>query len=155
MITKVILPLILFLVATDAISGNGQERDVKRDETRSIEGLPFCALVVGDFYDKDQRERTIDVLMEPGQVTDSNLGLLFRILSDKLTEEPALTIWVNTDIRQLATLATGTGGSGPAQGKRIFQLAYYRRTNTVELFRYNPNYPKAGEKTIIIRGKED
>lgn len=73
---------------------------------------------------------------------------------------------MDTDVEQLGVLATGAlvtvspargdiGASGRAKTARILQLAFYKRNKSVELFRYNPDYPKAGNKTVIIRGKED
>lgn len=38
--------------------------------------------------------------------------------------------------------------------KTVLQLTYYRRTKEAELFRYNPNYPDPGLRTVILRGKE-
>lgn len=156
MIRRIIMSnFILFFAATGAIAGNSQEREGRWDEVKSIDGLPFCALILSNVYDKAERERRLDILMEPGLVTESNLYLLFRILPKKFQDDARLVIWVNTNVKQLAMLATGMGGSGPSKRGRTLQLAYYRRTQTVELFSYNPNYPKPGEKTVIISGKED
>jgi len=38
--------------------------------------------------------------------------------------------------------------------KRPKKWGFYTRRSDVELFRYNPNYPKEGMKTVILRGKE-
>jgi len=167
MIRKVLLPILVMSVVASA-SGQAQRQAGQRlsNETTAIGGLNFCAFMLREFYDKDEKGRTIYVLMEPRQVSESNLYLLFRILSERFNADEDLTIWVDTDVEQLAFLATGTMVTfSPARGviddsarghnKRILQLAYYKRTKAVELFRYNPNYPIAGEKTVIIRGKED
>jgi len=156
MTRKVILQTIIVMFAATGPSAlSRQVKDVRWGDVISMEGLPFCALILSNVYDKRQRERTVDILMEPDQVNEDNLRLLFRSLSEKFPADPTLKAWVNTNVKQLAMLATGMGGSGPAQGTSNLQLAYYRRTEEVELFRYNPNYPKAGEKTVIIRGKDD
>lgn len=156
MTMKVILQsIILILAATDPTALSRQVKDARWGDAISVEGLPFCALILSNVYDKRQKERTVDILMEPHQVNEDNLRLLFRSLSERFPDDLTFKAWVNTNVKQLAMLATGMGGSGPAQGKRALQLAYYRRTEKEELFRYNPNYPKAGEKTVIIRGKED
>jgi hypothetical protein len=41
-----------------------------------------------------------------------------------------------------------------SSAKICSQSAFYKRDARVELFRYNPNYPETGLKTVIIRGKE-
>ena len=143
-----------------------QARDGRWNETRAIQGLPFCALTLREFFDRDLPERTVYVLMEPTQVNEGNLHLLFRFISQRFPDDQILKVWVDTDVEQLDFIATGrmvtvspgfgtTAKPQAEESKRVLQMALYKRTKSVELFRYNPNYPKSGERTVIIRGKED
>ena len=134
------------------------------NKTRAVKEVPFCAFILREFLDDKEQNRDVYVLMEPDQVIEINLDLLFKALSKKFPQPYSLTIWVETDVEQLGVIATGRMGTvSPAESEKENpeekavkpQLAYYRRTKKVELFRYNPNYPhKNGEKTVIIRGKE-
>lgn len=155
MLSRLVLQTAVLALSISAISlGSPQTRE-RWDDVIAVKDVPFCALILSNFYDKNERERTIDILMEPHNVNEDNLALLFRAVSEKFPDEPTLKVWVNTNVKQLATLATGIGGSGPSQRRRELQLAFYQRTPTLELFRYNPNYPKRGEKTVLIRGREN
>lgn len=135
------------------------------NKTRAIKELPFCALILREIHDKFDATHKIYILMEPDEVTEDNLKLLFGIMSRRDTESPILWIIVETDVTQLAPLATGgfTAGSGAKKSngatgdplKPIRQWANYRRTKVGESFGYNPNYPKGeGFKTVILWGKE-
>jgi hypothetical protein len=167
MITRILLSILVlsFGVVGEPYAGQ-QARNGRWNETTAIHGLPFCALTLREFFDRDQHERTVYVLMEPSQVNEGNLHLLFRSISQRFPNDPNLKVWVDTDVEQLGTLATGqmvtvspgfgaTAEALPTESKRVLQMALYKRTESVELFRYNPNYPKSGERTVIIRGKED
>lgn len=168
MIRRIMAPILVLCLAMMGEPYFAQQpRDGRWNETRAVQGLPFCALTLREFFDRDQHERTIFVLMEPPHVSEGNLNLLFRSMSQRFPDDPVLKVWVYTDVEQLAFLATGQMVTvSPAQGapdanaqgkekKRVLQLAFYKRTESVELFRYDPNYPKSGERTVIIRGKED
>lgn len=161
-----LLVIVTFASTTSALPGT-QGQDSRWNETRSIDGLPFCAFVLRVIYDASEGERTVYVLMEPRAANENNLYLMFRALSERFPGDPSLKVWAYTDVEQCAFLATGTMmTSSPAEGvpdtsalgrasKRVLQLARYKRTKSVELFRYNPDYPKPGERTVLIRGKED
>src|SRR5262245_40990923 len=128
MMNRVFLRILVFVfIGALATASNSQEKNDRWDELKAVDGLPFCAFILGNWYDNTEQERTIDVLMEANKVNESNLYLLFGTLSEKYARDPVLKIWVNTSVTQLATLATGTGGSGPSKSKRVHQLAYYRR----------------------------
>lgn len=135
------------------------------NKTRAIKELPFCALILREAHDKLDATHKIYILMEPVEVTEDNLRLLFGILSRRDPESPILRILVETDVTGLAPLATGgfIAGSGrKSEGakedppKQIRQWANYRRTKVGESFGYNPNYPNGvGFKTVILWGKEE
>lgn len=147
--------VILSLVVVTTSQERKAIENGRSSETSSIDGLHFCALILNEFYDKSQSERIVDVIMPASDVNEDNLHLLFKNLSGRFPNDPILKVWVRTDVTQLGTLATGRGGSGAPEGRRVLQLGYYKRTSTLELFSYNPTYPMPGEKTVIIRGKED
>ena len=168
MIRKLLLQtLVLCMCLTGETYAGKKPSDGRWNETRAIQGQPFCALILREFSDPDRKERTIYVLMEPSQVNEGNLHLLFRHLSQQFPDDPILRVIVHTDVEQLAVLATGhlvtasparvvpDSSAQEKESKRVLQLVFYKRTESVELFRYNPNYPKSGEKTVVIRGKED
>lgn len=145
--------------------------DNQWNRTTAIKGLPFCALVLRNFVEEDDSpRREVYVLMETSQVTEDNLTLLFKGLSEAYVKPQDLTVWVYTDVEQLGILATGTFSdlapaepkddgvaidetSIKANRKRQDQLAYYKRARGAELFRYNPNYPQPGTKTVLLMGK--
>lgn len=125
------------------------------DKTTAIDNLPFCALVLRVFvYEHGARTRTY-ILMEPDGVTETNLRLLFEKVGQMHASTLSLEVVIYTDVEQLGFLATRQTHSGLPNFKRNeARSAYYRRDQQVELFRYNPNYPDTGLKTVIIRGKE-
>lgn len=169
-IVRVIIIFWLLGASSDVRSSNPTADD-KWNRTTAIRGLPFCALVLRNFVDEDDSpRREVYVLMETSQVTEDNLTLLFRALSEAYVKPQDLTVWVYTDVEQLGILATGTfSDSVPAEPKddgvandetptgasrkKQDQLAYYKRTKGAELFRYNPNYPQPGTKTVMLMGK--
>jgi len=134
------------------------------NKTRTIKELPFCAMILREFHDTFDGSHTIHILMEPDEVSENNLRLLFSTLSHKDPSSPSLHVLVETDIERLAALATGefTADVSPKRNRRanghssrIWQWAIYRRNAAGEFFRYNPDYPKAdGFKTILLWGKE-
>lgn len=115
------------------------------------EEVPFAAIVLRDGERRFDGSRQIHILVEPSDVTERNLLLLFKVVSEQCSE-PSLIVWVYTDVAQLAALSTGQNMSGGPTDKH--QLVYYERTDKVELFRYNPNYPEEGRKTVLLKGKE-
>jgi hypothetical protein len=142
------------------------------NKTRAIKGLPFPAFILREYLGEFQPGLEVHILMDPDDVTEDNLRLLFELVSEKYTKAKRLVAMVSTDIEQLESLITGyiITGSPPQEKadvneettskvqkrsrKRIHKWAYYRRTKEVELFRYNPDYPNDGMKTIILKGKE-
>jgi hypothetical protein len=92
--------------------------------------------------------------MDPAEVTEDNLRLLFGNLSTRYSSPPRLEITVFTDVEQLAPLATGHALSGREYDSKVNQRADYYRDERKELFSYNPNYPKRGLRTVMLRGKE-
>lgn len=141
-------------------------------QTRAIKGVNFSALIVRDFLE-ESGDRTVYILMDPSEVNEGNLHTLFKIISEKYPKVSTLRAWVRTDIQNLESLVTGviiTGARGqekketqdgnngvsPASKSKEHknQRAFYFRTEEVELFRYNPNYPEPGSQTIILKGKE-
>lgn len=168
--------LIYAMLALLALQGpvslkTGQQSEDRWNVTTSLKGLPFCALVLRDHLADSDRRRVLNVLMDPDDVAEGNLVLLFRVLSEKYPSPVALEVWVNTDVEQLSLLASGvlihkadpplrpsTGNQGAgSEAKirgRVLQLVFYRRSKDVELFRYNPNLPEEGSRTVILRGKE-
>ncbi|MEK6410026.1 MAG: hypothetical protein AABN34_24140 [Acidobacteriota bacterium] len=151
------LVILTFGISYD-VAGGGQNTVDQWDKTVALKQLPYCALVLRALIGPDNSSREIFLLMEPDQVTEGNLRLLSRVLSERYPPPLSLEVRVTTDVEQLASLATNSGHTAhpdnEARGKKEMQWAYYRRSEDVELFRYNPNYPKAGMKTVILKGKE-
>ena len=143
---------VLIVAVAATISSSPSAKRQHGDKGMSITGLPFCVLVLrvftSDFYPRVR----VHVLMEPDKITESNLRLLFEKISEQHPTTSSLDAMVYTDVEQLGVLATRRALSN-SKGTES-QLAYYRRDDRVELFRYNPDYPKSGLKTVIIRGKE-
>ena len=120
--------------------------------SKALKGLPFCVLVLWDGFRKFDGSRQIHMIVESSEVTETNLSLLFKVVSEQCPES-SLAVWVYTDVEQLAALSTGMQISGEEKKSR-HQLAYYKKTDKVELFRYNPNYPEEGMTTVLLRGRE-
>jgi hypothetical protein len=157
----------IFILLPGLVLGFAQKRVWNKIE--AIKQLPFCALKVMTL--ESQFGREVHILMEPDEVTESNLLLLFRVVSEKNPEPLELETFVSTDIQQLRSLVTNmntsatlseedsekTGSdviSTSSQRKAEKKWAYYKRTNQVELFRFNATFPRPGMKTIVLRGKE-
>ncbi|MEK6288223.1 MAG: hypothetical protein AABO57_21095 [Acidobacteriota bacterium] len=114
----------------------------------------------------------VGILMDKEDMSESNLKLLFQSISKKyppqlLFEKHGrplpLEARVYTDLRIPGALAnnemisvSGTRSTSSSEESRnpTRSRAFYTRTEAVELFRYNPNYPEHGTKTVILRGKE-
>jgi hypothetical protein len=165
----------LFLVGVSAAMPMSDDK-ASWNKTRALKELPFCAFILRDFLlEESSPEREIFILMEPDEVTEENLKLLFKVVSEKYLKPLALKVWVKTDIEDLKELATGvmiTGDPPPKNSevsgkekivssnelnkktKRIRQWAFYIRNEDVELFRYNPDYPEEGMKTVMLRGSQ-
>jgi hypothetical protein len=96
--------------------------------------------------------------MEPDQVTEDNLRILFRVIPDEYRQGIPLRIWVYTDVKDLAGLATSSGHSAfpdaDAKDREVHRWAYYKRTSDVELFRYGNGHRETEMKTIVLRGHE-
>ncbi len=153
----VVIGLLIFCICPgDGIAR--QDTADKWDKTVALKELPYCALILRAFLGPDDSSREIFVLMEPDNVNEENLRLLARALSEKYPPPLSLKAWIETDVKQLATLITNSNSSSypdnHASGKKELQWAYYRRSEEVELFRYNPEYPKPGMKTVILKGEE-
>ena len=132
----------------------------KQDEvtkTSVIRGIPFCVFILRDSVIKESDEnksRELHVLMEPENFSEVILTDLFRVLSERFPTPQSMQVLVYSDIEQLRKLVIGIGQSGDESAIKKHQSAYYTRTKQVELFRYNPNFPELGMKTVILRGKE-
>jgi hypothetical protein len=153
LVARTIFTMIL-LSSVFAASTYSQESE-KGDswkKVQAIKGLPFCALILGDNPKGVWGSREIYVLVEQAEVTESNLRILFRSISDSNPEPINLDAWVYTNLEQLRTLVTNSGMSGG--GSKVLRGAYYNRRENVELFRYSPNFPEPGLQTVILRGKE-
>lgn len=153
---KIVLLMITVLLAGAlhpvGVAGMQQET---WDKTTAVPDLPFCALVLRVFDDEHYPRVRVYILMEPDKVTEDNLKILFGRVGELHRSSSSLEAFAYTDVEQLGFLATRQAHSGSPNFKRKeSQLAYYRRDDQVELFRYNPNHPKSGLRTVIIRGKE-
>jgi hypothetical protein len=132
----------------------------EHDRLRSVKGLPFSALVF--FEDRDAMRLFLGILMDQDDIGEENLKLLFHVVSEKYPPPETLEVQVYTDLRVPGALANGeivnVGGSRSVRSVKtpvdVPGGAFYLRRETLELFRYNPKYPEAGMKTVILRGKE-
>jgi hypothetical protein len=139
------------------------------DRLRAIKELPFCAFIF--FESKSAVRLYVGIVMDQDDITEDNLRLLFRLISEKypvhmISEKDhpmPLEAQVYTDLRIPGALANNEmvsvgGKSNTAlntkKKKAASGGAFYMRNETVELFRYSLNYPEDGMKTVILRGKE-
>jgi hypothetical protein len=131
--------------------------DPDSNGTKAVKGLPFCALILRESRETPLSIHTFHVLMEPEEVTEGNLKLLFAMISQSDPQSSVIYVRVNTDVDQLGSLATGVGRSGeknPGIKRPVRQWAYYKKSKEGEYFRYNPSYPEAeGYKTVVLWGK--
>jgi hypothetical protein len=151
----VVIGVLIFCICTGDVIARQDIAD-KWDKTVAIRELPYCALILRAFLGSDDSSRKVFVLMEPDNINEENLRLLAKTMSDRYPPPLFLEVHVTTDVKQLATLVTNSNISGSgnyeAPGKKELQWAYYRRSEEVELFRYNPEFPKPGMKTVILKG---
>src|SRR5215470_5068550 len=108
------LNLSLALICLWAIVNSGDQPGAadRRSKTRAVTDLPFCALVLREWENGVTPGFDDYVIMEGDRMTEENLKLLFKVLSDQHSDEPNFQSWVYTDVTQLASIATQTGRSG-------------------------------------------
>ena len=157
---KVIVASVFALLLSGAIlPAAAQTRD--DNMITALKGTPFSALI---FYESVSRSTAfVGILMDQSDISEDNLRLVFRLLSDKYPSAPLLESYVYTDMVRPASLIKGemisADGVPPPPAlrnkpKASSRGAYYTRSEKVELFRFDPNYPDDGMKTVILRGKE-
>lgn len=152
---KTLFMIIAVVIGAIPVGSAHSGREQKLDKTRAVEGLPFCALVLRVFVREKGARVVTYLLMDPEEVTEQNLRMLFEKISAQHASAPFLESMVYTDVEQLGFLATHQAHSGlPNLPAKELQSAYYRRDDRVEFFRYTPDYPRSGLKTIVLRGKE-
>src|SRR5262249_50674399 len=131
--------------------------------TKAIEGLPFCALIVGELRNRPVFHR-LDVLAEAKHINEGDLALLFAAISSAYpSEELPLEVFVDSDVAEMKWIVTGYAGAGsfPKGAKPLDHdptagpWGYYWRTKENEYYRYNPDYPALGIKTVVLRGKPE
>lgn len=164
---KLALLLIVLGFAKAPEQAVGLDDEQEWHKTRAIKEVPFCAFILRDFLDDNRESRELAVLMEPDQVTEGNLTLLFKALSEKHPKPTDLRIQVYTDVEQLGFLATGlledkappekkkaaSSDQGDKGSKREPQFAFYKRTKYEEYFSYYVFKQKSEVKTVILRSK--
>jgi hypothetical protein len=77
-------------------------------------------------------------------------------------ETVSLEAYVDTNLRAFTSLITRESVTTVAIDNKMtakatvvgFSGAVYLRNGRVELLRYNPNYPRQGMRTVILRGRE-
>ncbi|MEK6288222.1 MAG: hypothetical protein AABO57_21090 [Acidobacteriota bacterium] len=171
-----VIGLLLLIALLSGMSSAMSRKDSgdQSQQTLALTQLPFCALVLRSYKVSDSSDH-VYVLMAPAQVTEENLRELFQSLSDAYSKSTLLQVSVYTDVRQLDFLATGLAQSGPDDPVRAkpkspsraadstdkernkpdeYQWAYYVRWKDGEFFRFNPDFPKKGTKTVTLRGKQ-
>jgi hypothetical protein len=82
------------------------------NKTEVIKELPFCALKLRTLLNESASSREVHILVEPEQITESNLILLFKVVSDKYPKPLSLEVFVSTDLEQLKPLVTGMTVAG-------------------------------------------
>jgi hypothetical protein len=153
MAVRIIFTLIILssVLVSFTYSQESENRDSWK-KAQAIKGLPFSAFILGDNPKGVWGSREIYILVEQTEVTEINLRILFRAISDSNPEPMNLEAWVMTDPERLKSFYSGAGTSGG--GAKVFKGAFYKRVENVELFRYNPNFPEPGLQTVTLRGKE-
>ncbi len=152
---KLTLMLVVSLLFAKGL-GSVPKADTEQesDDATTIKELNFCALTLRNYINDDENSREMYVLIDPEQITETSLAQLFEALSKRYSKPFSLEVTVYTSIKQLRTLVTGMGISHADKIEGKHRSAYYKRTVQVELFRYNPDFPEPGMKTIVLRGKE-
>jgi hypothetical protein len=144
--------LILSFFSVASTYSQEPEKGDSWKKVQAIKGLPFCAFILGDNPKGVWGSREIYILVEQTEVTESNLRILLRTISDSYPEPINLEAWVITDPERLKSFYSERGSSGGEAN--VFKGAFYKRGEKVELFRYNPNFPEQGLQTVTLRGKE-
>lgn len=151
---KVVMMALLLLLAASWASPKANPA-LRANDLKSIKGLPFSALIF--FESKSDVRFFIGILMDQDDISEDNLRLLFRSLSEKYPLPDPLEAQVYTDMWKPSALTRNEVISvdGKTKGQSSAPHgAFYLRRQSVELFRFNPNYPEHGMKTVVLRGKE-
>ena len=169
--TRLIVLLFLCVPALIGVAAESKKQEKKVPATLAVKELPFCALIVSDYIAEDSSTRTLYVLMEPTEVTEHKLSQLFKTISQKYPKPIELHVWVYTNLSEIAHIVTGqfvtkakaqlpdskdgSQGRDSEVAEEEEKWARYKRTETVELFRYIPEPPEKGLKTVVLRGKDE
>jgi hypothetical protein len=106
------------------------------NKTRDIKDLPFCAFILRESHQQYDGNHLMYILMQPDEVTEENLRLLFGLISRQDPDSSSMRVLVETDLDQLTSLVNrgSVSGSSSKSSERaesstsIRQWAMYRRT---------------------------
>jgi hypothetical protein len=149
---KVSLLLVSVYIWTSVNTGAHPGAVGQRNKTRAVRELPFCALVLGEDMNPINQGYEDYVIMESYEMTEENLRLLFKALSNQHSDEPNFQAWVYTDVTQLRELATHTGHSGDDDTLKNHKWAYYSRSPEREYFEFKTKPSENRLSTMVLRG---
>jgi len=168
---RLLVFLSLCVLASISVDAESRKQEQKAQAALAVKELPFCALIMTDFLTEDRSMRALYILMDPNEITEFNLSQLFKTLSQKYSKPVDLEVWVYTNLSDIAHIVTGRfstrakaklpeskDGSETKDSEvaeKVEKWAYYKRADTVELFRYIPEPPEKGLKTVVLRGKDE
>jgi len=116
-----------------------------------VTDLPFCALVLREWKNPVTPGFDDYVIMEGDRMTEDNLRLLFKVLSDQHSDEPNFQSWVYTDATQLASIATQSVRSGELDEMKNHKWAHYLRSPEREYFEFKPIASAKELSKVILR----
>lgn len=124
---------------------------------------PFRYVIVsdnvsGEESDPNDDARHVDVLLDDRAFSETNLRLLFKLVSERFPAPQMLDVRVYTNLEDVETpeereaFKASEGPDDPSDYKyrRAF---YFRDYHGNEWFTYNPNPPSRDTITIVIKGK--
>ena len=163
-IAKIIV-VIAFTLTPPKVAECQFPEGLARGRLFGLKDLPFCAIVFDEDFKNTEttaaNELAVRILMDQDDVSESNLRQLFALVSKRYPSPQDLYAYVETDARSVADVVNQERyniGKRPGQSGKSSSRgpggAFYRRSAKVELFRYNPDYPAWGMKTVILRGTE-
>jgi hypothetical protein len=118
----------------------------------------FSNEIIGARGNPQDAYRSIGVLLDRRAFSEETLKELFKLLSERFPKPNTLEIWVSTNLKQVPTLEESEAGAiseapdNPALDR--YPSALLIRQDGNELFRYTPDPPSTGTKTVILKGRD-
>ena len=138
-----------------------QNTNMQKEDMQFRSSLRYAIVsneIVNVTGDADDAFRYVVILLDEKAFSESRLKELFKLVSARFPTPNRLDVQVYTDLEQVETPEEHDRGrvsesrDDPTSDK--YHWALFIRSQGNELFRYNPNPPNRGMKTVILKGED-